>query len=312
MGKGPGKHYRKGLTLAALFERFPDNATAEAWFAEQRWGGEPFCPRCGDFNVQSGAAHKTMPYRCRACRKRFSVRTGTTMEASNLGYQTWAIAIYLLTTSLKGVSSMKLHRDLGIRQASAWHLAHRIRTAWTTEAEPFAGPVEADETYLGGREPNKHVGKRNPRAIGGVGKAIVAGVKDRATNRISAAVVPSTHGRTLKRFVGQRMQPGAAIYTDTHGAYRGLPNHTALNHTIGEYVRDQAHTNGLESFWALMKRGYHGTYHHMSRRHLGRYVDEFSGRHNDRESGTLDQMARIARGLVGKRLTLRALAADAS
>ncbi len=309
MGKGPGKHYRKGLTLAALFERFPDNTTAEVWFAEQRWGGEPFCPRCGDFNVQSGAAHKTMPYRCRACRKRFSVRTGTSMEASNLGYQTWAVAIYLLTTSLKGVSSMKLHRDLGIRQASAWHLAHRIRTAWNVPAEPFTGPVEADETYVGGREPNKHVEKRNPRAIGGVGKAIVAGVKDRATNRVSAAVVPSTHGRTLKRFVGQRMQPGAAIYTDTHGAYRGLPNHTALNHTVGEYVRDQAHTNGLESFWALMKRGYHGTYHHMSCQHLGRYVDEFSGRHNNRESGTLDQMRHIAQGLVGKRLRYKDLMA---
>ena len=310
MAKGPGKHYRRGLTLAALFKLFPDDATAETWFADARWDGEPHCPHCGSERVQSGAKHKTMPYRCRDCRKRFSVRTGTTMEASNLGYQTWAVATYLLTTNLKGVSSMKLHRDLGITQKSAWHLAHRIRQAWNVEAERFRGPVEADETYLGGREPNKPVGKRNPRAIGGVGKAIVAGVKDRETNRISAAVVPSTHGRTLKRFVGQRMQPGAAIYTDTHGAYRGLPNHTALNHTVGEYVRGQAHTNGLESFWALMKRGYHGTYHRMSRKHLGRYVCEFAGRHNDRPADTLAQMRHIAQSLVGKRLTYRQLVSD--
>ncbi len=306
----PGKHYREGLTLAEFFRKFPDDATAEAWFAKTRWPDGPHCPDCDSERVQSGAAHPTMPYRCRDCRKRFSVRTGTVMAQSKLGYQTWALATYLLTTGIKGTSSLKLHRDLGIRQATAWHLAHRIRETWAgQQAAPFAGPVEADETYLGGREPNKHVWKRNPRAIGGVGKTIVAGVKDRATNRISAAVVPSTHGRTLKRFVGQRMQPGAAIYTDTHGAYRGLPNHTALNHTVGEYVRDQAHINGLESFWSLLKRGYHGTYHHMSRKHLDRYVQEFEGRHNRRPLNTIDQMTAMVRGMLGKRLRYRDLIA---
>ena len=303
----PGKHYRKGLTLAQLLRRFPDDATAEAWFVQERWGCEPHCPMCGSHNVQSGAAHKTMPYRCRDCRNRFSVRTGTTMQASNLGYQTWAIAIYLLTTNLKGVSSMKLHRDLGIRQASAWHLAHRIRAAYQVETERFGGPVEADETFMGGRERNKHADKKLHAGRGAVGKAAVAGIKDRETNRVSAGVVPDTTGRTLRGFVGDRTLPDATIYTDEHGGYHGLRNHVTVRHSVGKWVNGQAHTNGLESFWSMMKRGYHGTYHKMSRKHLDRYVCEFAGRHNDRSSDTLAQMRHIALGLVGKRLSYRQL-----
>ena len=149
--KALGHHYREGIPLVDLFRMFPDDATAEAFFADERWPGGVACPHCGSVSVQSGAAHKTMPYRCRDCRKRFSVKTGTVMESSNLGYQTWALASYLLTTNLKGVSSMKLHRDLGITQKSAWHLAHRLREAWDDEGEEFTGPVEVDETYVGGQ-----------------------------------------------------------------------------------------------------------------------------------------------------------------
>ena len=160
--KAPGKAFRTGITLTQLFRSFPDDATAEAWFAEQRWDGQPACPECGSLNVQSGAKHKTMPYRCREkeCGKRFSVKTGTVMQASNLGYQMWAVAVYLILTSLKGVSSMKLHRDLGITQKSAWHLAHRIRKTFEANAGLFAGPVEVDESYFGGREGNKHNAKK--------------------------------------------------------------------------------------------------------------------------------------------------------
>ena len=307
MAQGPGRNEREGLTLAALFERFPNDAAAEAWFADQRWGGEPHCPHCGSYNVATGAKHKTMPYRCRDCRKRFSVKTGTTMQASNLGYQTWAVAAYLLTTGLKGVSSMKLHRDLGITQKSAWHLAHRIRAAWAVDAERFGGPVEADETHMGGRDRNKH-----RRDRGRLPKTPVAGVRDRATGRVSAAVVGATDRATLQRFVIDRTDPEATVYTDGNAAYQGLPReHATVNHSVGEYVRDQAHTNGLESFWATLKRAHDGVYHQFSAKHLDRYVSEFQGRHNDRQSDTIDQMARIARGLVGKRLTFRALVGGA-
>ncbi len=300
---GPGKHQRNGISLPDLFKMFPDDDAARTWFELARWGGEPWCPRCGSTNVQSGAKHKSMPYRCRAkgCAKRFSARIGTPLEDSKLGYQTWAIAIYLLTTSLKGVSSMKLHRDLGIGQKAAWHLAHRIRETWGAEPVQFAGPVEADETMIGGKERNKHAPQKLHEDWP-AGKMTVAGVKDRATNRVSAAVVPATDARTLRRFVADRTDWLATVYTDEHPSYAGLPNHATVKHSVGEYVNGQTHTNGIESFWSMLKRGYHGTYHHMSPQHLDRYVSEFAGRHNVRSLDTLAQMALVVRGFEGKRL----------
>ena len=273
-----------------------------------RWPHGAVCPRCESTNVQTGAKHPAMPYRCRACGSRFSVKTGTVMEGSNLGCQTWAIAIYQLTTNLKGVSSMKLHRDLGITQKSAWHLAHRIRLAFTQPGGLFAGPVEADETFVGGKERNKHAHQKLHENWP-AGKTTVAGVKDRATNHVSAAVVPATDARTLKRFVADRTDWLATVYTDDHPSYVGLPNHQTVKHSVGEYVNGHAHTNGIESFWSMLKRGYYGTYHQMSGKHLDRYVQEFAGRHNVRPLSTSDQMVSVAQGMVGKRLRYRELIA---
>ena len=158
--KAPGKHYREGMSLVEVMRKFPDDAAAERWFTKIRWPVGAHCPHCGSVNVQDGTKHKTMPYRCRDCRKWFSVKTGTVMQSSKLGLQVWAVATYLLTTGLKGQASMKLHRDLGITQKSAWNLAHRIRETWAKKNEAMAGPVEVDETCIAGKKKNMSKAKR--------------------------------------------------------------------------------------------------------------------------------------------------------
>ena len=273
--KAPGKYYRKGVTLLELTRMFPDDAAAEAWFVKTLWPKGPVCPHCGSLNIQERPTRKSQPYRCRDCRKDFSVKTGSLMHGSKLGYRTWAFAIYLLTTGIKGVSSMKLHRDLGVTQKTAWFLAHRIRENFETISVPFPGPVEVDETYFGGKRKNMSNAKRREirKTVGGrgaVGKAAVAGAKDRATNQVRAEVVHATDRATLHPFVGASAAPGATVYTDDALAYRGMPfDHETVKHSVSQYVNGMAHTNGIESFWALLKRGYHGTYHHVSEKHLG-------------------------------------------
>lgn len=310
----PGKHYRKGISLIELFEIFPNNETAERWFETQRWGADSqdrCCPRCKGNRVRPVPSGKPMPYWCSDCRRNFSVRTGTVMERSKIGYQQWAIGIYLWVTSLKGVSSMKLHRDLKITQKSAYFMAQRLREAWSGPTAVMAGPAEADESYFGGKEKNKHAPKKQRLGRGPVGKTAVAGIRDRATNQVAAQVVPGTDAETLQGFVTEHVAEGATVYTDENRAYQGLSrNHETVNHSVSEFVRDQAHTNGLESFWASLKRGYHGTFHHISPKHLHRYVNEFAGRHNLRPQDTERMMQEVYAGMIGKRLMYRELIAD--
>ncbi len=284
---------------------FPDDESAEEWFASMRWPDGPACPRCRGSSVQSGAAHPSMPYRCRGCGKRFSVRTGSVMADTKLGYRVRAIALFLLATGIKGVSSMKLHRDPGISRKSARHLAHRIRACRERDRDLFVGPVEVDETYVGGKERNKHESKKARAGRGPVGKTPVAGARDRATNEVAARPLPGTTEGDLQGFVRGRVAPGAQVRSDEAAACAGMEEfpHEAVRHSGGEYVRGTAHANGIESFRSLFKRGLYGTYHRMSVQHSGRYLTEFAGRCNARNCDTAERMRRMARGPVGRTLT---------
>ena len=308
--KAPGKAHREGISLMELAEMFPDETAARTWYEGHVWPDGRFCPRCGSTRTHE-ASHAKSPYRCTDCRKYFSAKTGTALESSKIPLRKWVFAIYLEVTSLKGVSSMKLHRDLKVTQKTAWFMLHRLRESWAEEkAQRFDGPVEVDETFIGGRERNKHGSKKLRAGRGTVGKTTVAGARDRATGQVNARVVEATDRKTLHGFVSAHAAPGATVYTDDHAAYRGMGyKHEAVRHSVSEYVRGQAHTNGIESFWATLKRAYHGTFHHISPKHLQRYVDEFAGKHGIRDRHTILQMQSVVAGMIGKRLLYRRLVA---
>ena len=313
----PGKSHREGISLIQLHDMFPDEATAEQWFENVYWPeGKRHCGKCGSTNTYEVKNRKPVPYRCRDCKSYFSVRTGTALDGTNLPLRKWAIATYLYVTSLKGVSSMKLHRDLKVTQKTAWFMLHRLRTAWDESGVVrFMGPVEVDETFIGGKRKNMSNAKRRELAKegagrGAVGKVAVVGAKDRGTKQVKAKVAEHTDKSTLHEFVADVAEDGSTIYTDEAEAYKGIPNpHESVKHSVSEYVRDMAHTNGIESFWSMLKRGYMGTFHHMSEKHLQRYVSEFAGRHNVRDSDTVAQMQSAFAGMVGKRLMYRDLIA---
>ncbi len=302
---------QSGGTISAFefFEQFPDEMSAIKYIETRRWAGNITCPHCGSERTSRQRAYQY--HQCKDCRKKFTVRTGTIFERSHIPLHKWLFAMYLLQTARKGISSMQLSKELGITQKSAWFLLHRIREACNVKAERIGGKVEVDETYIGGKEGNKHASKKRRAGRGTVGKTAILGMRER-DGRVIAKPIHKTDKETIQGEIESNIESGSTVYTDEHGAYRNLPDkyeHESVNHSAKEFVNDMAHTNGIESVWAVLKRGYNGVYHNWSKKHMRRYVSEFVFRFNEGNvcNHTMVRMNHIISNAIGKRLTYKDL-----
>lgn len=294
-------------TLQEAIIYFSDIQNAIDFIAALRWSDGVTCPHC-----QSQENYYLPPrkiWRCKACKKDFSVKVGTIFEDSPIKLDKWLCAIWMIVNAKNGISSYEIHRAIGVTQKSAWFMMHRIRLAMQEGSfEKLSGDVEADETYVGGKAENMHKGKREVTGRGAVGKAIVVGVLER-NGQVRTKVVKRARKRTMHNWIRENVESGSNLYTDAFKSYEGLNGeyiHQAIDHAT-EYVRGQVHTNGMENYWSLFKRALRGTYVNCDAEHLSRYLDEQTFRFNYRGTTDAARFALVVSMVTGKRLTYNQL-----
>jgi transposase-like protein len=302
----------------ALLKIYTDENAAREHLESLNWPDGPICPHCGTVNEATKLAGKsTRPgvYKCRPCQKPFSVTVGTVFERSKIKLNDWVHAVDLYTASKKGFSAHQLHRTLGVTYKTAWFMAHRIREAMAPKnSGPLGGEgkiVEADTTYVGGKEANKHRSKRDSKKIGGMGKQIVHSLVER-NGAVRSHHIANISSKTLRPILVSQVSRKSSLMTDTAGGYMAVgkefARHEMVDHGAEEYVRGDAHSNTVEGYFSILKRGINGVYHHVSEAHLKRYLAEFDFRYSYRvKLGYNDAMRaeEALKGIVGKRLMYR-------
>lgn len=292
-------------TLLDAIRYFADPDVSLHFVADLRWPDGVTCPVCENKEVSFLSTRRI--WKCKGCKKQFSVKLGTIFEDSPIGLDKWLPALWMLANCKNGVSSYELARALGVTQKTAWFMLHRIRLAMQTGTfQKLSGTVEADETYIGGKARNMHAGKRAERitGTGGAGKTVVMGLLERH-GEVRTFVVDDTRGKTLRPKVRQHVQPGSELHTDALASYAGLSAeyvHKVVDHAEC-YVKDNVHTNGLENFWSLLKRSIKGTYVAVEPFHLFRYLDEQARRYNERKWTDGQRFLSVLRDVVGRRVT---------